>query len=386
LKRKVLVLDCGRNGLGLIRSLAIENNYIIGVDFSRTPGLYSKYLKEKYVVINPKVDVRQFVSDLCAIGAKQKEKIFLFPSKNNYIEIFNEYYEELSQFFIPTFLTDPDLYDQCSNKLRYAKLFENSNVKLPRQFNNIDSIEQTQFPLIIKPEKLAANTKGNTVFKIRICNNIEELIISVEDLAGIDYVIQEVIPGGDDSLYTCGVVAIDGSMKACFTGKKVRQFPPLIGEASYAKSVVDSFLVDLAIEICHRTKFTGIAQIEFKYFNGNYYFIEMNPRSFSWNALATYCGVNLAQTCLSELIERSDKLTKSLVLNQREGTWSFFYEDFLHNFFLNKNIGFFKLINQIYSSNVHAYFYIRDLKPAIAYYFWGGINLFKHAIKLKRGL
>ncbi len=382
--RKVLVIDCGRNGLGLIRSLSVEDNYIIGVDFSKTPGLYSKHLKEKYVITNPKIDFNQFVTELCAIGAKHKEKIFLFPTKNNYIEIFNENIEKFSQYFIPTFLTDLDLYDQCSNKLRYVNLFKDTYVKLPIQFNDLNTIKRKNFPLIIKPEKLAINADGNMVFKIRICNDIKELNDSVNDLVGVDYVIQEVIPGGDDSLYTCGIVAIEGIMKACFTGKKVRQFPPLIGEASYAKSVTDPVLVNLATEICNKTQFTGIAQIEFKYFNGNYYFIEMNPRSFSWNALATYCGVNLAQICLSELINSSDDLSKSVIINQREGKWSFLYEDFLHNYFLKKNVGFFKLMRQSYASNAHAYYRFKDIKPAIAYYLIDGINLLKHAIKLKR--
>jgi len=386
LKRKVLIIDCGRNGLGLIRSLSIEDNYIIGVDLSKTPGLYSKHLKKKYIVTNPKTDVKQFVKDLCAIGAEYNEKIYLFPTKNTYIELFNEYIDEFGQYFIPTFLTDFELYEQCSNKMRYEELFKNSHIMLPKQFKDLKSIKQEHYPLIIKPEKLVKNSSGNIVFKIRFCNNIEELTNSINDLVGVNYVIQEVIPGGDDSLYTCGVVAINGVMKACFTGKKVRQFPPLIGEASYAKSITDQTLVNLANEICRKTKFTGIAQIEFKRFNGNYYFIEMNPRAFSWNSLATYCGVNLPQIFLNSLNTEGDVLNSKVILNKREGTWILFYEDFLHNYFLNKNIGLFKLIKQCCVSNVHSYFCLNDIKPSIFYYFFDGLNLLKHAIKLKRKL
>ncbi len=380
----VLVLDCGRNGLGLIRSLAVENNHIIGVDFSKTPGLFSRYLNDRYIIKNPKENSEEFISELCEIGSKHNEKIYLFLTKNSYIELFNQHIDSLKPYFIPTFLTDAELYDQCSNKLSYAQLFKNSGINLPKQFSHLDTINEDDFPLIIKPEKLAANSDGKMVFKIRICSNKEELSSSVSDLAGVDYVIQEVIPGGDDSLYTCGVVAIDGLIKACFTGKKVRQFPPLIGEASYAKSVVDAELVNLATEICKRTQFTGIAQIEFKKYNGNYYFIEMNPRAYSWNSLATYCGVNLPLILLHTLKRKDHSMKSGLMVNTKEATWSFFYEDLLHNCFLNKNVGVFKLIRQSYASKTHAYYSLKDFKPVIAYYLFDGLNLIKHAIKLKR--
>ncbi len=382
----VLVISCLRNGLGIIRSLGEKNNYIIGVDhYSNSPGLHSKYLNEKHIIPDPKKDELKFIEDLIAIAKKHTSKIYIIPTGNEYIYTFIKHKNILEEYYIPLFLTDMNLLDNCSEKTKYEKLLANTIVNLPRHYNvTLSSIADLSinYPVIIKPTKLNNNVNGKMVhvFKNKTCYNNSELIEAIEILnnAEIDYVVQEIIPGDDSNLYTCGISAINGQLLACFTGRKLRQFPPKTGEASFAESVVDEELIEYAKLISKITQFTGISQIEFKKYNSKYYFIEMNPRTYSWNSLATFCGVNLPNIIIEQYHSTTEVKLKT---NDRYGTWIFAYEDFLHNVILNKNISLFQFLKDVFSANKHAYFLLKDPKPALYFYLIDFNNKIKHYIK-----
>jgi len=168
------------------------------------------------------------------------------------------------------------------------------------------------------------------------------------------YVIQEHILGDDSNLFACGTFSFQGNLLACFTGRKIRQFPPMTGEGSFAESIESKELVDLSSFIISDLNYTGIANIEFKFFNGNFYFIEMNPRPWSFNGLSTYCGVNLPKIAIDYFSE--NKMPSEIILNNKSGKWIFAYEDLVHNVLLNKNVSIYKFLKDLFSSNSFAYF------------------------------
>lgn len=379
-KKNVLIVNCGRNGLGIIRSLGQIGCYnLIAIDHKKVPAFYSKYVNTTFVLPDRVKYEKDFIDKLIDIGKEYEDKVSLIPTNDEYVDIFIRNIKKLERYYDIVCFESSELLENTVDKEKVYRLLLDTSISLPRHFF-IDKKEDIVFPVIIKPSnkqdvRLIGKEK---LFRIKICTNLTELESAVSQLNSIKsrYVIQEIIEGEDNQLYTCGIVADKGVLKACFTGRKLRQFPPKTGEASYAESIEDDRLIELAKVIASKTNFTGISQIEFKYANGRYFFIEMNPRSWSWNSLSTYCGVNLP------LIALSGSEMNEIVLNSRNGKWIFAYEDFLHNVILNRNVSLFRFIKDCSKSNTHAYFHKKDLAPFFRFYIFGSINLIKHFIKM----
>jgi D-aspartate ligase len=381
-KSKVLIINCRRNGLGVIRSL--KNHYIIAADHLITPAFYSKYVNEKHILPDRIKNEEGFINGLIKIASKYDDKLFLIPTNDDYLEIFIRNKEILEKYFIFVFESDSLILESCVDKQKVYETLKVTSVTFPKHYSKLDLVCDTiNYPVIIKPgNKSNSNIIGKQgLFRIRVCENSIELKEAVEILENLssNYVIQELIKGDDSQLYACGVFSYRGDLKACFTGRKLRQFPPSTGEGSYCESVESPELIKLSNEIVKKLNYTGIANIEFKYKDGMFYFIEMNPRSWSFNSISSYCGVNLPEIAL-DYFKGVDQ--KNIITNSRKGTWIFLYEDFLHNVIINQNVNLFKFLKQSFKANVHAYYDLKDLRPVIRFYFFDFWNLFKNFTKL----
>ncbi|HRC07989.1 MAG TPA: hypothetical protein PLV41_07230, partial [Miltoncostaeales bacterium] len=118
--------------------------------------------------------------------------------------------------------------------------------------------------------------------------------------------VQEVIPGGDDCYWTLGSYrSADMTVRASFTGRKLLQWPPGFGTARAAEAHWDPDFAARCHALLDELKFHGISQVEVKRDprDGKDYLIEVNPRSWMWNSLATHVGVNLTLACYLDAID-----------------------------------------------------------------------------------
>ena len=100
MNKKVVVVNCGRNGLGLIRSLGEKKVYdIIAVDHTKTPALFSKYVKEFFVLTDRIKNENQFIAELINSAGCTEGKPFLIPTNDEYVEIFINHMKELEKHF-----------------------------------------------------------------------------------------------------------------------------------------------------------------------------------------------------------------------------------------------------------------------------------------------
>ena len=77
--------------------------------------------------------------------------------------------------------------------------------------------------------------------------------------------VQELIPGGDDELYTVGsYIAADGTVLGLFCGRKLRQTPPGVGTCRVGEALWVDEVVDAALRLLRAFAFHGISQVEFK--------------------------------------------------------------------------------------------------------------------------
>ena len=109
--------------------------------------------------------------------------------------------------------------------------------------------------------------------------------------------VQELIPGGDDELYTVGsYIAADGAVLGLFSGRKLRQSPPGVGTCRVGEAVWVQDNVDAAVRLLRAFEFHGVSQVEFKRDprDGRYKLMEINPRLWLWHGLAAALGVDFA--------------------------------------------------------------------------------------------
>jgi D-aspartate ligase len=123
--------------------------------------------------------------------------------------------------------------------------------------------------------------------------------------AGIPFVVQEFIPGGEDLLVTYAAYSNDeGEVVASSTGRKLHQFPPDFGTCRLAESIADDELERVGREFLRILRYRGISLTEFKRTpEGSFKLIELNPRPGDWpERLAQVCGANLVLVAYKETL------------------------------------------------------------------------------------
>jgi predicted ATP-grasp superfamily ATP-dependent carboligase len=120
--------------------------------------------------------------------------------------------------------------------------------------------------------------------------------------------VQELIPGGDDTLYTVGsYLSRAGLPLGIFSGRKLRQTPPGVGTCRVGEAVWMQEAVDAALRLLEAFGYYGLSQVEFKRDprDGGFKLMEINPRLWQWHGLATACGVDLPRIAYDDLVGES---------------------------------------------------------------------------------
>jgi D-aspartate ligase len=370
---QVLVINCSRNGLAVIRALGEKKVEVIAADHKYLqPGLHSKYVKS-YFLMPSVLDEDLFIEKMTKIGRdefnKSGEKTILMPVNDVYLLIFNKYWHRLKGFFTPAFETDMQILLSCVDKYKSSKMANQLCVAIPNTLYSPlmeSDISGISYPVVVKPALgNSIENKKNNVFRLKECSSYGDLLNTINSLneQGVKYIVQEYVPGGDNSLYTVGVSAVNGDIHAIFTGRKLRQFPPKFGQCSYGETVINA---DLAVKyskaLIKKSGFTGIAQIEYKKHQEDFYLMEINPRSWSWISLSTYSGVNLPYCLYISLQGLKLQEFKQV----RSGTWMYSLMDFKHNV-LSGKISIFVFVKSFFTSSCHAHFQFKDKVPFLFY-------------------
>ncbi len=372
---KALVVHTRRTGLGIIRSLGKKGVKVYACDTYKAEGFYSRYTKKHYLIkemidVGEELTISEFkrvVKENCSAN----EKMLLFTPSDDYLLLFVKHWETLKDYFIATFETDPSILKPCLDKTGMYKICEKANVPYPKsEYSPIDLDKERRFPIIVKPafKKTSKVDIVKQAFRIAKPENQQELKDAIAKMNAVDsaYVVQQYIPGGDDSLYTAGIYAHKGELKAIACGRKLRQFPPNLGECSLGELLWEDKLELYANRLVKESGITGICQLEFKKFEDDFYLMEINPRPWSWISLMEYGGVNLSYIAAQHATNNiSDKLIKQ---DKYKGNWFFPTMDLKHNVLVNKNTSVLQYIKSLFTAKRLAFWSV-----------WDPIPLFVHA-------
>jgi predicted ATP-grasp superfamily ATP-dependent carboligase len=299
------------NGLGAIRSLGRHGLRVVALDHRPYAlGFRSRYAEPR-LAPDPLDDEPGFISALETVAAETDDVLPVFPTHDEHLNAIARHAGTLGRryrFPFPSW----DVLERVQSKRHQLETAESIGIPVPRTFHPssrdeaLAAGEELGFPVLVKPSANVGFRRAHRRQLFR-CESAAELGQAYDDTAPHEPMVQELIPGGDEELYTLGsYLNPDGEALGLFSGHKLRQTRGFmgsarVGEAVWVEEVVEQGLALLRALGCH-----GISQVETKRDprDGQYKLMEINPRLWQWHSLAAACGVDLPYIAYRDLIGR----------------------------------------------------------------------------------
>ncbi len=305
-----VVVDVGWvNGLAAIRSLGRAGAPVLAVDHQRSALGFRSRFARPVVAPDPAEDEEGFLARLVALGEALSEPAPIFPTHDAHLNAIARNREALGGRFLYPFPSWPTLANIQRKRFQLEQA-ELAGVGVPRTAYPGSAAEalavadDVGYPLLVKPSDPLGFKRGfrRPAFLCRSASELERAYADAEPYAPM---VQELIPGGDDELYTLGsYLAEDGEALAIFSGRKLRQWPPGIGTCRVGEAVWVDEVVEHGLRLLRALGFHGVSQVEFKRDprDGRFKLMEVNPRLWKWHGLATACGVDLPRIAYRDLL------------------------------------------------------------------------------------
>jgi D-aspartate ligase len=283
------VVDVGWvNGLAAIRSLGRAGVRVLAVDHRPSAlGFRSKYA-EPLLSPDPFEDERRFVDFVRALG-----EVVVFPTHDDSLNAIARYADDLQ---VLTPFPGWDVLEHVLSKRTQLERAQAAGVDVPTP-------DPGTFPVVVKPDRGVEFKRRyrRQAFRCETPAELDDALAKTEEFGAI---VQEFVPGGDDSLYTVGsYLDREGKPLGIFCGRKLRQTPPGIGTCRVGEALWVPEIVDSALRLLREVGFHGISQVEFKRDarDGRFKLMEINARLWQWHGLAAACGVDIPRLAYADL-------------------------------------------------------------------------------------
>ena len=295
---KILVSDANSKiSLGIIRSF---NPKIYKVEvfsvYKKPLCYYSKYCKNINVL--PEYESKFFEKEFINLLKKKKFdfiipvqfKSFLYLSKLKkkilkYSNINCESFDKISKVSSKYYVSE------VVNQLKLDSLKKIKTYKLSN-FKNLQKIQnKIRYPIVIKPKNEQGGMSHNVYYSdsINDTKKIYKKIKGNNNLILKDYIVQKKINGVGRGFFS---YSKNGKCLIFFQHQRLRELPISGGASVAAVSIYDKKLAEIGKTIVKKLKWNGVLMLEFKFFKGNYYLIEANPKFWGSLDLAIASGVN----------------------------------------------------------------------------------------------
>lgn len=300
-RHPAIVLGLGQNGLATVRALARQGIPVIGVDANMKQATAHTRLCRKVVCADFRGE--GLLQCLLDLGRTLPVKGVLFPSGDISLDLVSEQREVLREYF-EFILPDKEVMRLVLNKKTFYHFARQNGFLIPHTYFPRDEHEVAElshgvrYPCILKPfQPDAAWRRKFPDVKVFEVSSSQELLSYYHTLSRLhpEFLIQEVIPGPDSAL-AFSLTFFDGQRSlGMFTGRKLRQFPPLYGTSCMAESRWHPWVAEETLRLLRALGYQGYGSVEFKWDPRDECFkiIELTPRTWFPHGLSTACGMNL---------------------------------------------------------------------------------------------
>ncbi|MBE0447295.1 MAG: ATP-grasp domain-containing protein [Actinobacteria bacterium] len=306
-----IVVNGDSQGLGIVRNLSEMGIPVHVIDYELSIGRFSRCIQKfhKCPHVNNEEALVNFLIDLT-----KREGLWgwiLFPTNDETVALLSRHKTLLSEYlrvWTPPWETISQVYDKrLTHQLADRVGVDSPKTVVAKSYEELNDID-IRFPAIIKPavkDRFYAKTKS----KALLANNMKELIKQFKRgervVASEELMIQEVIPGGAEHLYSYCSLFKDGIPKAKLMARRARQHPMDFGHAStFVETINIPELEEASLKLLRAIDYYGLSEVEFKYDNrdGKYKLLEINARTWGWHSIGRRAGVNFSYLLYLDLI------------------------------------------------------------------------------------
>jgi D-aspartate ligase len=300
------VVDVGWvNGLAAIRSLGRAGAPVLALDHRPSAlGFRSRYAQAR-ICPDPQ-DEGAFVDFLATLGKELEAPVPVFPTHDEPLNaIARAGLGEPFRFPFPPW----EVLARIQSKRAQLEAAEAVGIAVPRTIVPGSATEaraaadELGYPVLVKPSSTEGFKRrfGRQAFR---CETADEAAQAYADAEEYEPLVQEVVPGGDGTLFTLGsYLAADGEPLGLFCGRKLRQTPPGVGTCRVGEAVWDEEVVEQGLRLLKTLGHVGLSQVELKRDarDGALRLMEVNPRLWQWHGLAAACGVDVTRIAYEDL-------------------------------------------------------------------------------------
>jgi predicted ATP-grasp superfamily ATP-dependent carboligase len=313
-----LVVDVGWvNGLAAIRSLGRAGVRVLALDHRPSAlGFRSRYA-QRVLTPDPQ-DEEAFVAFLA--GLELEAPAPLLATHDEPLNAIARGADALGGRFLYPF-PPWEVLSRIQSKRSQLEAAERAGIPVPRWATTSAAADELGYPVLVKPSSTEGFKRrfGRQAFRCETRAEVEE---AFAEAAEYEPLVQELIPGGDEELYTLGsYLDRDGEPLGLFCGRKLRQTPPGVGTCRVGEAVWVDEVVDQGLAFLRALGHVGLSQVEFKRDprDGSFRLMEVNPRLWQWHGLASACGVDLPRIAYEDLTgERPEPVS----MNGKRRRWA----------------------------------------------------------------
>ena len=287
----VVVLVCHHHvGLGVVRSLGRLGVPVYCIDANRfCPAFFSRYSRGKFLWDLHAAPASASLRFLLEVGRTIGRRSVLIPTSDIATMFVEDHAPALAGHFIFPNRDASLIRALCSKRDMYF-LAKRWNVPAPQtsfprsRADVLEYLTSARFPILFKPIYPYLALQSSRPWRMALVHTERELLDhydALEDPSAPNVMLQEYIPGADHMTWTFnGYFDEQRECRLAFTGRKLRNFPPYFGQASFAVCENNEDVKTTAIRFMTSIGYKGPLDLGFRYDarDGQYKVNDVNPR------------------------------------------------------------------------------------------------------------
>lgn len=276
--------------LGIMRSLGRLGVpvYALHGAARQPPACCSRYCRKASQWSFGTASSEEVVLELLRLGSELDRPSVLIPTCEETALWVAEQRHTLSSRFISPALS-PELVRDVSSKERLYLLARQCGAPTPeaRFPKSRDEVEHlaciATFPLVLKAidGALLQRRKGKRLVIVHNARELVEQYDALEDATSPNLMVQDFIPGGDESAWIFhAYLAQDSECLVAFTGRKLREYPIHGGSTTLGICEPNAALEDTARSLLKGVGYRGPVDMDYRYDarDQSYKVVDFNPR------------------------------------------------------------------------------------------------------------
>jgi len=304
---RAIILNMFYTGLGIARSLGEHGIPVIGLTSHK--GIYGNFTRYARVLHCP--DSREQPDELLAFLLRLADETgggVIFPTRDDDVLFLERFRQQLEGRF-KLALPQSSALQASLDKWETYQWARKTSIPTPACWvvSSKEELEriapEIPLPCVLKPISAHVWRKGTNWRIVGSRKAIpvaskEELFAEYDTISQAEgrILIQEMVSGTEDCLRIAACyMDRDSNFVAGFTAQKLLQVPVGFGTGCIVQAQDFPELKPIAVALLRAIRFTGIAEVEFKWdsHSGEYKLIEINPRPWDQHRLGNACGVDL---------------------------------------------------------------------------------------------